>query len=107
VVHSGVLDEGRPQIAEVAVGGTEDATIHLDLGQQRNLRALATRLGRPQAELIREALAAYLDLHEDFHLPSWVGSWSGGPRTEATSVEPEDRLPRAHYREPTRAGIAG
>lgn len=39
----------------------ERTTIYLPEELQRSLRAAARRAGRPQAELIREALSAYLE----------------------------------------------
>jgi hypothetical protein len=52
----------------------------LDPQIRRRLRALALRSGRPQAELVREALTAYLDRRQGYRLPSWVGSWTQGDR---------------------------
>ena len=51
----------------------EKTTVYLDPGNQRRLRALARRLDRPQAELIREAIDEYLGRRAGFPLPSWVG----------------------------------
>ncbi len=45
---------------------------------QRDIKALAKRTGRPQADLIREALGEYLARQEQPRLPSWVGSASVG-----------------------------
>jgi predicted transcriptional regulator len=39
----------------------ERTTIYLPEELQRSLREVARRTGRPQAQLIREALAAYLE----------------------------------------------
>ena len=41
---------------------------------QRGLTALARRTGRPKAELIREALEAYIEREDAPAIPSWVGS---------------------------------
>lgn len=49
------------------------STVCLDAADQRRLRALARRVGRPQAELIREAIAEYLERHGEPPIPSWVG----------------------------------
>jgi predicted transcriptional regulator len=40
---------------------------------QRDLKALAKRTGRPQADLIREALGQYIQRSRSSALPSWVG----------------------------------
>jgi len=42
--------------------------------------------GRPQAQLIREALGAYLAAKPRNELPGWVGSWKNGPVTDAAEV---------------------
>ena len=42
--------------------------------------------GRPQAQLIREALGAYLAASPRTELPGWVGSWKNGPVTDAAEV---------------------
>ena len=55
------------------VADMEKTTVYLDPEQQRRLRALARRQGRPQAEVIREAIAEYLGRRSDAVLPSWVG----------------------------------
>jgi predicted transcriptional regulator len=49
-------------------GGTittvEKTTLYLPTELQQGLRALARRTGRPQAELIREAIAGYVGAQE-------------------------------------------
>jgi predicted DNA-binding protein len=57
----------------------EKTTVYLDQESQRVPLVLSKRSGRPQAELIREALALYLERKEDLGTASWVGSWTGGP----------------------------
>lgn len=56
----------------------EKTTIYLDPELRRRLQALAKRRHAPQAELIREALTAYLDAAPPPPLPSWVGIASVG-----------------------------
>lgn len=41
--------------------GIEKTTLYLPGDLQRRLRAAARRAGKPQAELVREALRSYLD----------------------------------------------
>ncbi len=69
----------------------EKTTVYLDPDTQRGLRAMARALGRPQAELIREALSQYLERSADPQLPSWVGMWKHGPQTDAATIKPEAR----------------
>jgi hypothetical protein len=56
----------------------EKTTIYLDAELRRRLRLAARAHGVPQAELIRMALAEYLDEEEAPPLPSWVGFASVG-----------------------------
>jgi len=46
------------------------------------VQGLSRRTGRPRAELVREALVAFLASREDYRLPSWV----------AASVRGSDRI---------------
>jgi predicted transcriptional regulator len=64
----------------------EKTTVYLDPGTRRGLRALSRSTGRPQAELIREALETYLERSPGQALPSWVGAWKNGPSTDAAEV---------------------
>ena len=48
--------------------------MYLDEEIRQGLRAVSRRLGRAQAELIREALSQYLDRQDEQPLPSFVGS---------------------------------
>ena len=66
-------------------------TVYLDPEIQRGLRAMSRSLGRPQAELIREALAQYLERSAGPELPSWVGMWKHGPETDAATVTSQAR----------------
>jgi len=56
----------------------EKTTVYLDVQLRRDLAALARRLERPQAELIREAIAEYLARQDTPPLPSFVGAISVG-----------------------------
>ncbi len=64
---------------------TSDVTVRVDADLRGRLRALATRSGRAQEQLILAAIQAYLDRNEGFRLPPWVGAWTptasaaGGP----------------------------
>jgi len=61
----------------------EKTTVYLDAEVARGLRAMSRSTGRPQAQLIREALATYLAAKPRNELPAWVGSWKNGPVTDA------------------------
>jgi predicted transcriptional regulator len=63
----------------------EKTTVYLDAEVARGLRAMSRSTGRPQAQLIREALRAYLAAKRS-ELPGWVGSWKNGPVTDAAEV---------------------
>jgi hypothetical protein len=65
----------------------EKTTVYLDAETRRGLRAMSRSTGRAQAELIREALAAYLDHSPRHALPSWVGAWKNGPETDAALIK--------------------
>ncbi len=61
---------------------------------QRGLRLLSKRTGRPQAELIREALDSYLGRDTVARsVPSFVGKFSMAP-TDSSSIKQEARLER-------------
>ncbi len=64
----------------------EKTTVYLDAEVARGLRAMSRSTGRPQAQLIREALGAYLAAKPRSELPGWVGSWKNGPVTDAAEV---------------------
>jgi predicted transcriptional regulator len=55
----------------------EKTTLYLPTELQRNLRDLSRRTGRPQAELIREALSAYVT-KEGRPWPKSIGSAANG-----------------------------
>ena len=69
----------------------EKTTVYLDAETRRGLRALSRTTGRPQAELIREALESYLDRSPREALPSWVGAWKNGPATDAGDIKRSGR----------------
>jgi predicted transcriptional regulator len=64
----------------------EKTTVYLEPEVVRGLRAMSRSTGRPQAQLIREALSAYLAAEPRNELPGWVGSWKNGPVTDAADV---------------------
>ncbi len=53
-------------------------TIYLDLGDHRRITALAKAIGRPTAELIREAVADYLRRYAPGAEPSCLGAGRSG-----------------------------
>ena len=53
-----------------------EVTVRVDADVRRRLRALATRSGRAQEQLIIAAIEAYLERNEGFRLPPWVGAWT-------------------------------
>jgi hypothetical protein len=55
----------------------EKTTLYLDAALHRQLRDTARRENRPQAQLIREALAAYLETNSR-PLPASLGMGSDG-----------------------------
>ena len=56
----------------------EKTTVYVDQHVKRELEALAKRVGRPQAELFREALVQYLDRQKRPSLPSFVATSAVG-----------------------------
>ena len=64
---------------------------------RRDLKALAKRTGRPQADLIREALGQYLERSRSSKLPSWVGIAAVGG--DASTVKQELRPKYLEYLE--------
>jgi predicted transcriptional regulator len=57
---------------------TEKTTVYLDTADQRRLRALAAAQGRPAAELIREAIAEYVERHVPQGRPASIGAAHSG-----------------------------
>jgi hypothetical protein len=64
----------------------EKTTLYLPADLQRSLGAAAKREGRPQAEIIREALAAYLAGKSSITLHS-IGAGSDSEVSGATSED--------------------
>ena len=56
----------------------EKTTVYIDQPTKRELEALAKRVGRPQAALLREALLAYIDRQKRPSLPTFVASSAVG-----------------------------
>jgi predicted transcriptional regulator len=75
-----------PYMAYGMLPSMEKTTVYLDPDVARGLRAMSRTTGRPQAQLIREALGAYLNARPPAELPGWVGSWKNGPVTDAAEV---------------------
>ena len=75
-----------PHMAYGMLPSVEKTTVYLDAEIARGLRAMSRSTGRPQAQLIREALGAYLAAKPRSELPGWVGSWKNGPVTDAAEV---------------------
>ena len=71
-----------PYMAYGMLPSMEKTTVYLDPEISRGLKAMSRASGRPQAQLIREALGA-TPRHE---LPGWVGSWKNGPVTDAADL---------------------
>ncbi len=69
----------------------EKTTVYLPKELQQALRAASKKAGRPQADLIREALEQYLERsNQGRPLPAWVGSVDV-PGTEAGALKRELR----------------
>ena len=75
-----------PYMAYGMLPSMEKTTVYLDPEVARGLRAMSRSTGRPQAQLIREALGTYLAAAPRTELPGWVGSWKNGPVTDAAHV---------------------
>jgi len=52
--------------------------VYIDDRSKRELEALAKRLGRPQAELLREALIDYLERQKRPTMPTFVATTAVG-----------------------------
>jgi predicted transcriptional regulator len=57
---------------------TEKTTVYLNTDDHRRLKTLAAAAGRPAAELIREAVAEYVERHESPRAPASVGAGRSG-----------------------------
>jgi len=89
VFASGGSGMGSPYMAYGTLRHVEKTTMYLTNELQRDLKALAKRTGRPQAELIREALGQYIERSRSSELPSWVGIAAVGG--DASTVKQELR----------------
>jgi predicted transcriptional regulator len=56
----------------------EKTTVYVDPATKRELEALAKRTGRPQAELIRQALLDFIDRQRRPSLPTFVATAAVG-----------------------------
>jgi predicted transcriptional regulator len=56
----------------------EKTTVYLDPVAKREIEALAKRSGRPQAELIRQALVEFIDGQRRPSLPTFVATAAVG-----------------------------
>ena len=56
----------------------EKTTVYIDERSKRELESLAKRLGRPQAELLREALIDFLERQKRPSLPTFVATTAVG-----------------------------
>jgi plasmid stability protein len=71
----------------------DKTTLYLPTELRIALRERSRRMGRPQAEVIREALQAYLHEHEGRPMPRSIGI---GSDPELSGADAEDWL-RAHF----------
>ena len=78
----------------------EKTTLYLPADLQRALGATAKREGRPQAEIIREALAAYLSER----VPVRLRSIGAGSDDEVTGANSEKWL-RKNWKPSKKSGI--
>jgi Ribbon-helix-helix protein, copG family len=60
------------------IWAVEKTTVYIDQPTKRELEALAKRVGRPQAALLREALLAYIERQKRPSLPTFVASTAVG-----------------------------
>jgi hypothetical protein len=72
------MSGAQPQVTNEVVATLDGAAVDLGADLRRELAALAGRTRRLQVELIRDALALYIDLQGPPALPSWVGSAAVG-----------------------------
>ena len=56
----------------------EKTTVYIDQPTKRELETLAKRAGRPQAELLREALLQYIERQKRPSLPTFVATAAVG-----------------------------
>lgn len=73
----------------------EKTTLYLDATLHRQIRELAQRYGRPQAEVIREALERYVQAQER-PMPRSVGAGADG----TIGARESEAWLRAHWGQP-------
>ena len=61
------------------MSGADLGTFGIDREMVERLTSLSRRTGRTGAELVREALTAFLSVREDYRLPSWVAASARRP----------------------------
>jgi len=66
---------------------TEKTTVYLDSADQRRLRALAAAQRVPTAELIRRAIAEYVERHSPTRRPASIGAARSGRGDLAERVD--------------------
>ena len=74
--------------------GKEEMTIDLDADLRQEIRSFATRTGRPQPDVVRDAIRGYLSPRSRPRLPSWVGSIEDAAPTDSSTVKRDMRSPR-------------
>jgi Ribbon-helix-helix protein, copG family len=75
----------------------QKTTVYLPIHLHERLRSTAKREGRPQADLVREAIEERLD-RSDQHAPSIVGMFD--EPVDVTSHDVKDRIRREWARTP-------
>jgi hypothetical protein len=95
------MSGAQQQVAHEVVATLDGTPVDLGADLRRELAALAGRTRRLQVELIRDALALYIDLQGPPPLPPWVGSATvgGDAGGAARSSRGRSRLDR-HVRHP-------
>lgn len=68
----------QPYMAYGTIRPVEKTTVYIDERSKRELESLAKRLGRPQAELLREALIDFLERQKRPSLPTFVATTAVG-----------------------------
>jgi predicted transcriptional regulator len=60
------------------MASVEKTTVYIDAATKRSLEGLARRTGRPQAEILREALTQYIERRRTPALPTFVATVAVG-----------------------------
>lgn len=74
--HHPWMEIRRPEGAPGDIRAIDGTKLCLCPDDVRSLRAAATRTGRSEAELLHEALEAYLASLGEPPLPGWIGAWT-------------------------------